>query len=70
MANRARERPLYLARVAVYTAIRVEPWGITHLIPFGMEVLFYFTGTDIPKSVIKRNLKNRKGKIMEGKARS
>ena len=64
MANRARARPLYLTRVAVYTAIRVEPWGITHLIPFGMEVLFYFTGTDIPKSVIKRNLKNRKGKIM------
>ena len=28
MANRARVRPLYLARVAVYTAIRVEPWGI------------------------------------------
>ena len=62
MANRARERPLYLARVAVYTAIRVEPWGTIHLIPFGMEVLFLFYSTKIPKSVNKSNLKKQKGK--------
>ena len=63
MVNRARERPLYLTRVAELSAIRVEPWGsIIHLIPFGMEVPFLFYGTDIPKSVNKRNLKKQKGK--------
>ena len=36
--------------------------SLTHLIPFGMEVPFLFYGTDIPKSVNKRNLKKQKGK--------
>lgn len=25
----------------IFSAIRVEPWGMTHLIPFGMQVFFY-----------------------------
>ena len=62
MANRARGRPLYLARVAVYTAIRVEPWGIYTPHPVWDGGAFLFYSTKIPKSVNKSNLKKQKGK--------
>jgi hypothetical protein len=63
MVNRARVKTVISCKSGSISAIRVEPWGsIIHLIPFGMEVPFLFYGTDIPKSVNKRNLKKQKGK--------
>ena len=62
MVNRARVRPLYLQRVAVNTAIRVEPWGIYTSSRLGWRCFFILYGT------CTQNLytvtKNRKGKTM------